>query len=343
MQNAKRNLSGIFRNPSGIFVEPLRNLCGIFVESWGNPYEIYLCIVHAWFYAASRFYANFTQILRRVPRKMRCRSFAKSFWNPCGITQTSMENATQNLGGIFRNPSGIFVETLRNLCKIFAEPMRNLSMPYPCLILCDMQISRKFHSDFTQSSKENAMQSFHKIFLESLRNLCGIFAESMRNLSTPYPCLISCSMQVWRKFYADFTQTSKQNAMPNLCGISAETLRSLCGIHAKSIHALSMLYSMQHEDFTQISRRFDADFHAECHAESLRNFFRNFSGIFAESMRNLSLTYPCLLLCKMHFFQVLGRNATRNLGGIFRNPSGIFVETLRNLCGIFAESWGNPY
>ena len=93
----------------------------------------------------------------------------------------------------------------------------------------------------------------------------------------PYPYLGLCSMHISRKFNADFTQSSMQNAMRkrNLSGFEAESKRNPSGILAESMYAVSMLDSLQHEDFTQISRRFHADF--------TQNGLRNRSGIGAES------------------------------------------------------------
>ena len=160
-------------------------------------------------------------------------------------------------------------------------------MPYSCLIPCSMQISRKFHADFTQTSMQNMLWNpcgihaesiyalsmldsmqhadFTQILLrlscrlrrgisaESLRNPCGIFAESLQNLSMPYPCLIPCFIHNLRKFNADFTQTFIQNALRKICRILAESLRNPCRIY-----------------LCIITRKFDAHFHTECVAESLR-------------------------------------------------------------------------
>ena len=57
------------------FTQISRNFCADFnaecdAESLRNPCGIYLCLMHAWFHAACRFYANFTQILRRLPCRM---------------------------------------------------------------------------------------------------------------------------------------------------------------------------------------------------------------------------------------------------------------------------------
>ena len=56
---------------------------------------------------------------------------------------------------------------MRNRSGILAKSIRNLSMHYLCLVLYSMQISRKFHEDFTHSSIQNAT-----------RNGSGTVAES---------------------------------------------------------------------------------------------------------------------------------------------------------------------
>ena len=145
-----------------------RKLCWFLEKSLQNPCEIYLCFIDAWFHAESRFYASFTQISRRLLWRLRCRIFAKP---------------------------------LRNLSRIHAESICYLVMPYPCLILCSMQIYQNFHGDFTLTSMQNAM-----------RNPCRIYAESIYALSM---------LDSWQ--HADFTQTSTQNGMLNLCRIFAES------------------------------------------------------------------------------------------------------------------------
>ena len=82
----------------------------------------------------------------------------------------------------------------------------------------------QFHADFTESSMQNAM-----------RNRNGILAESIRNLSMPYPCLVLRSMQISRYIQADFTQSSMQNALRNPSGMVAELFRNRSGILAESI------------------------------------------------------------------------------------------------------------
>ena len=99
-------------------------------------------------------------------------------------------------------------ESFKNPCRIYRESMRNLSMPCPCLIPCSMPMSRKFHAEFTKTTMQNTLRNLCGILAGCFRNPCGIFAESMRNLSMPYHCLIPCGMQISHKFHADFTQTS---------------------------------------------------------------------------------------------------------------------------------------
>ena len=170
---------------------------------------------------------------------------------------------------------------------------------------------------------------FSGILAESLRNPSEIFAESMRNLSMPYPCLIPCSMKISTKH---FTQISRRLAcrmrsgilaesMQNSSGMFAESQRNLCAIHAESIYALSMLNSMQHEDFTQSSPRFHADLHAEYVPEALRNP----SGIL---LWNPCRIYLCLIHAWFHAawrFDANFRQISRRLP--CRMHSGILTES----------------
>ena len=454
MQSAMGILCGIhaesLRNPCGIYLCLMsdlfyatfrfhanftqisrRLLCKMRCGSLGNPCGIYLCLIIAWFHAACRFHANFTQISRRLACKVRCWIFAESMQHLCRIHAESiyplwMLHFMQRLD--FTPISRRFYADLHAECfgGIFGESMRNLSMPYACLIPCSMQISRKFHADLTETSMQRAMRNLCRIFAESIRNLCGIylclmlslfhaacrfhvnvtqisqrpsyrmrnpcrifaesiytlcmlasmqhayftqilcrfhrlpcgmrcriFAESMHNLSMPYACLIPSSLQIFRKFYADFTQTSMQNAKRFLCGIYAESLRNPCRIY------LCLFYTACrfHANFAQILRRL---------------LCRMRCGIFAESMRNLSRPNAYLILCSLKILRKFHadlthtsmQNAMRNLCGIHaesiyalclldflqqadftqisRRFHADFHDAMRNYCGIHVESLRNP-
>ena len=144
-------------------------------------------------------------------------------------------------------------------------------MPYPCLIQCNMKVSRRFHADFFADFRQNGFWNPSGMVPESQRNRSGILTESYPNLSMPYPCLIPCKIKMSRRFHAEWVAESYQNGSR----IVAESQRNLSGILAEAIYALSMLVFMQHEDFTQILCRF--------HAEGVPESFRNGSGIVAES------------------------------------------------------------
>ena len=184
--------------------------------------------------------------------------------------------------------------------------MRNQSMPYPCLIPCSMEISRKFHAHFPQTYIKNA-----------LRNLCRILPQFMRNLSMPYPCLILCSMQISGKFHADFSRLPCWMR----CIIFAESFRNPFEMYLCLIHA--WFHAASHATL----RRFHADFYAECVAESLRNP----CGVFAESLRN-----PCGIHAKsiyaLYMLDPMRHEDSRRLA--CRMPR----RTLRNPCRIFAKS-----
>ena len=64
------------------------------------------------------------------------------------------------------------------------------------------QILCRFHAAFAESKLRHCSE----ILAESFQNPSGILAESMRNLSMPYPCLIACSIQDLGRFQADFSQ-----------------------------------------------------------------------------------------------------------------------------------------
>ena len=275
----------------------MREHCEIHSDTLRNP-----CGIYALFMLYSMQPADFTQSSRRFHADFHAECDAESLRIPCGIP-CSMQFSRKFHADFTGLPCGM-------RCGIFPASMLNLSMPYACLILCKMQISLILLGRMR-----------NRIFAESIQVLCGIRAESIYALSMfdflqhadftyfsrgfhrdflaecdaeSYAWLIICSMQFWRKFHADFTQTSIRNAMQNLCRIHAESIyalylldsmqradftqtsiqnsmRNLYRIHAESIYALSILDSMQHADFTLISRRIHTDFNAERGAESLRN------------------------------------------------------------------------
>ena len=187
---------------------------------------------------------------------------------------------------------------------IFAESMRNISIPYSCLIPCSMQI------------------------LGWMR--FNIFAESLRNPWRTFLWLIHALFHAACRFYSNFTQILRGlqcgmrcGTFGNSFGIFLEYLRNLCGIHAESKYDLSMLDSLQYAYFRHISCRFHADFNEECDAQSLRNR----CGIFAETMRNLSMRYPCLIPCSLQ--------PLRKVHADFHAKCD--TQYLQNLCGIHAE------
>ena len=211
--------------------------------------------MHAWFHAACRLHENVTKISSTLLCRKRCEIFAKSIRN-ISIPFLYLISCSMQIARKFYSD---FTQISRRLsCRIrcgpFAESMRNLSMPNTCSIPCSLQISRKRHADLTQTTMQSVMRNlcgihtesiclmhvwFHATccldtnFTQSLRRLpckmrCGIFPESMRNISMPYACLIPCRMQFSRTFHADLTQTSMWNAIRNLCGINAESIYALC-------------------------------------------------------------------------------------------------------------------
>ena len=144
-----------------------------------------------------RFHADFTQNVLRN----RGRMVPESFWICSGILAESIyalsmldsmlpkdftqisprfyADLTQN--GL-RNRSDLVPESFRSRSGMLAESRRNLSMTYPCLIPCNLKISRRFYTDFMQISR---------------RMRCGIVAEWFWNrsgiLADPsgiYLCLI---------------------------------------------------------------------------------------------------------------------------------------------------------
>ena len=172
---------------SGILAESMQNSSGMFAESQRN-----LCAIHAEsIYALS------------MLNSMQHEDFTQS--SPRFHADLHAEYVPEAL----RNPSGIL---LWNPCRI-----------YLCLIHAWFHAAWRFDANFRQISRRLACKMFSGILAESLRNPSEIFAESMRNLSMPYPFLIPCSMEIWRKFQADFTPTSMQNAIRNLDGIFAES------------------------------------------------------------------------------------------------------------------------
>ena len=114
-----------------------------------------------------------------------------------------------------RNSSGIVAESKRNLSGIQSESIYALSMP-DCLKLEDfMQISRRFHTDFTQ----NGLRNRSGIVAESKRNLSEILAESIYALSMPDCMELKDFTQISRRFHTDLTQ----NGLQSQRGIVAES------------------------------------------------------------------------------------------------------------------------
>ena len=133
--------------------------------------------------------------------------------------------------------------------------------------------------------------------------------------------------QISRRFRADFTPNSLQNAMRNLSGIHADSTHALSILDSNLLAAwnlVSILDSMQQADFTHISRRFHADFTQN----SFQNARRNLSGIQAESMWNLPMPYPCLIPCSKQISRKFYADFTQHA---MRNLSGILARSMRNL------------
>ena len=247
-------------------------------------------------------HADFSQISRRFQADFHAEWDDESLPNPCGIYLCLIHASRIDFMQHAYFTKNSMQNALRNLCEIHADSIYALrmldSMPHADFT----QISRSFHADFHA-----------KCDAEFFRNPCGSI----------YALCILDSMQ-----HASFTQISRRlekNAMRNLCGIHAESLWNPCVIHADYTYALCMLDSIKHAVCTQFSHRFHANVNAECNAESFRNLcginlclmqawfyaacrfhagfhakcdaesLRNPCSIFAESMPNLAMPYPCLI------------------------------------------------
>ena len=160
--------------------------------------------------------------------------------------------ATQN--GLW-NRSGKVQDLPRNRSEIVAESWRNLSMPYPCLIPCNLKVSRRLHAELIHILGRMGCG----IIPESLGNLSGTLADSIYALSMLDSMQLKDFTQISCRFYGHWVAQSFRNGS----GIVPESKRNPTGILAKSIYALSMLDSMELEDFTQISCRFSAEWVAE--------------------------------------------------------------------------------
>ena len=196
------------------------------------------------------------------------------------------------------------------------------------------------HADFTQISLRFHADYHAECVAESLQNPFGMFPESMRNLSMPYPSWNLCSMQISRKFYADFTQTSMHNALRNFCRIFGEYLRNLCEILAESLRNPCVIYLCLYihagfraacrfnANFTQISRRLPCRMRCGIVAKSLQNL----CGIHPESIYALSMFD---FMQYADFSQISRRSHAHCY-------AECVAESLRNPCGIYLcliHSW----
>ena len=156
----------------------VRNLSGIQAEFKRNPRGNYPCHIHAWFHAASRFHANFTQNTMQNAMQNLSGIQAESKWNVMGMYPCLIHacfHAASRFHADFTRISRWFhaqfhaecyAEYKRNPRGIQAKSEENLPISNPCLIPCSKQISRKFQADFTRIPS---------------RMLCGMLAESKRN------------------------------------------------------------------------------------------------------------------------------------------------------------------
>ena len=154
-------------------------------------------------------------------------------------------------------------------------------MPYPCLILCSLQIPRRFHAD---------------VYAE-----CD--AESLRNLSMPNPFLILCSIQISSRFHADF---------------HAESMQNLCGICLCLIHSFLYAACRFQADFTQTFMRNPCQSTRNlslpnpcfilCSIQILGKFHADFKQTF---MRNTCKIYLFLLYALFHAARRFQGNVTQ--------------------------------
>ena len=309
------------RNRSGIQAESQWNRSGIVAESYGIHADSSYALTVLDSMKERRFHADFTQILRKfhgefVAESQRnpSRIVAELFRNRSGnhaesiyalpvldsmqhadfmkISRRFHANLTQSS---YRNPSGIHAES------IYALPVFDQMQPADFT-----QILRRFLVDFTQNFTQGSQQNPGGILAESFRNRSQIVPEWQRNPCGIYLCLtvldfmqLADVMQISRRSYANFTQSSQRN----LGGILADAFRNCSGMVGKSMPNLSMAYLCLIACSVQISCRFHADFpqilrrvRSGILAKSQRNrfgivaeSFRNGSGIHAESIYALSV------------------------------------------------------
>ena len=143
-----------------------------------------------------------------------------------------------------------------------------------CGIPYIMQISRRFHENFTQISRrfnaefsQNTLRNLYWIDADFHR---GIYAECVRN-SIQH----SDFAQILQRFNADFhaeyfAESMRINPwwiyMESMRTFTEESMRIFCGI--QSSIQISRRFR---ENFTKISQRFKPEFHAENFAESMQN------------------------------------------------------------------------